>query len=416
MFPMPETVSLGQFGGLYPGSSDSVSIPRSPSSLHISPELERLIRDSSPTRLPTVPTAEDGILSTNETEATHQPGATEEPRAIEDSNETRASAGQRTRPQSTRSEEGESQDELRNQVNLDYAPDEEVFLNCLVDLKDTPDDYSNIYISDNTIQVLESNLYMSILRPDEFDYGVLKNNRVTGGMLFGPPGTGKTLLAQAVAKRCQLNMLCISPGNIFGSKWGDDERAIRAVFGLARKKHPCLMFIDEADGILGRRQENDQKYVRTMLSEFLREWDGAATDENRRRNPFVLLATNMPWDIDAAAVRRAPMRILIDVPTRDERIGILKILLKEEKLGDDVSIELLARLTRSFSGSDLKSLCVSAAMRCIQEQREEENDSHEGRRVLWRRNFEFALRYIKPSASDKFMSMRLAEFQRSIIV
>lgn len=253
-------------------------------------------------------------------------------------------------------------------------------------------------------------------RADQFDYGVLKDNRVTGGMLFGPPGTGKTLLAQAVAKKCRLNMLCISPGNIFGCHWGDDERAIRSAFGLARKLHPCLMFVDEADGILGRRQESDKKYVRTMLSEFLREWDGAATDTNRRRNPFVLLATNMPWDIDPAAVRRAPVRILIDVPTLKEREGILNIMLREEKLGSDVTTELIARLARSFSGSDLKSLCVSAAMRCVQQQKPDEQGVYEKKRVLERRHFDFALRYVKPSASDIFMSRKLVEFQRNTIL
>lgn len=232
---------------------------------------------------------------------------------------------------------------------------------------------------------------MSLVRRSEFKYGVLQRNRLTGAVVFSPPSTRKTLASQAVARKCRLNMLSISPGDIFHSCWGDDEKAIRAAFGLTRKLYPCIMFVDEANGILGKRREDDKKFVRSMLSEFLREWDGAA--EGRDRNPFVLLATNMPWDLDPAVLRRAPVRILIDVPSLEDRKGILRILLHDEKLAEGLTIDLIASLTRSFSGSDLKSLCVLAAMRCVQEQQPDENGKYPEERELCRRHFDCAFRY-----------------------
>lgn len=279
---------------------------------------------------------------------------------------------------------------------------------------EVPEDYSHVHINPDTIMALETNIHMSLARRSEFSYGVLQHNRLTGAVIFGPPGTGKTLLAQAVARKCRINMLSISSGDIFHKCWGDDEKAIRAAFGLARKLYPCIMFVDEADGILGKRREDDKKFVRSMLSEFLREWDGGAV-EGRDRNPFVLLATNMPWDLDAAALRRAPVRILIDAPSLEERKGILNVFLRDESLGGDITIDRLASSARGFTGSDLKNLCVSAAMKCVQDQEPDENGKYPEKRELCRKHFEFAFRNVKPSVSDIFMSRKLREFQRNTI-
>ncbi|KAL1840788.1 hypothetical protein VTJ49DRAFT_7743 [Mycothermus thermophilus] len=290
------------------------------------------------------------------------------------------------------------------------APDEKEFLKDVVNLEGTPDDYSNIYVARSTIDALESNLILSIQRASEFEYGVLRNNRVTGALLYGPPGTGKTLLAQAVAKKCNLNMLCISPSNIYSKWWGDDAKAIRGAFGLARKLHPCLMFVDEADGIMGKRKDLDQKFVRSMLSEFLREWDGAAEVEDRQKNPFILLASNAPWDIDSAALRRAPVRIPVPLPTEAERAGIFGVMLRDEQLAPNITIAGLAKATEAFSGSDIKTLCVAAATRCIQEQKPNHRGAYE-RRVLGRQHFVFALHYVKASTLDAEMAKKMEEFK-----
>lgn len=286
--------------------------------------------------------------------------------------------------------------------------------NALPIAENTPADYSHICVNQAALEVLESTLLLSVTRPDQYEYGVLKKNRVTGAILFGPPGTGKTLLVQAVARKCGLRLLSISASNILDSLWGSAEKNVRSIFRLARKMHPCLVFVDEADGILAKRRSDEKTtYLRTMLGEFLRHWDGAFGDEEKSRNPFVLLASNTPWDIDPAALRRAPVRIYLDLPTFEERKGILEIMLRDETLGPDVSIDMLARLTRSFSGSDIKNLCVSAATRCLQEQQQDEHGKYEEKRVLLKRHFDFALRFVKPTATDLTLMRKMAEFQRA---
>ncbi|KAK4159917.1 P-loop containing nucleoside triphosphate hydrolase protein, partial [Cladorrhinum sp. PSN259] len=167
--------------------------------------------------------------------------------------------------------------------------------------------------------------------------------------------------------------------------------------------------IDEADGILGRRNENDHKHLRAMLSELLREWDGVSLE--RQRNPFVLLATNMPWDLDPAILRWARVRILLYIPTQDQRIGILNVLLREETLEQDFSIKTLAWLTRAFTGSDLKFLCVSAALRSIEEQNWDKDGKYPEKRTLCKPHFGLALQNIKPSVADRFLLKRLADFK-----
>jgi SpoVK/Ycf46/Vps4 family AAA+-type ATPase len=208
--------------------------------------------------------------------------------------------------------------------------------------------------------------------------------------------------------------MSISPSIILDSTWGADEKNIRIAFNLSRKIHPCLIFVDEADGILARRKSEEKTtYMRTLLGEFLRHWDGASSDQEKRSNPFVLLASNTPWDIDPAALRRAPIRIYLDLPTLEERKSIFNIMLRDETLGPDISIDILARLTKYFSGSDIKNLCVSAATRCLQEQQPDENGKYEEKRVLLKRHFDFALRFVKPTGTDLTLARKMAEFQRA---
>lgn len=172
------------------------------------------------------------------------------------------------------------------------------------------------------------------------------------------------MLAKAVAKEAHVSFLPVS-GADFLSKWiGEDEKLVRAIFSIARKLDPCVIFIDEADSVFRQRTEDDSSWKRDLVSQFLLEWDGV---KGGAKGGFVLAATNRMSDIDAAVLRRLPRRIFVGVPTAAQREGILKIHLRDESLGHDVSLEELAKLTVSYSGSDLKSLCVSAAMAAVYE-------------------------------------------------
>ena len=151
--------------------------------------------------------------------------------------------------------------------------------------------------------------------------------------------------------------------DIYDMYVGEGEKNIKAIFTLAKKLAPCVIFIDEADALLGTRSSGNRNSHRELVNQFLREWDGM-TDFTA----FIMAATNRPFDMDEASLRRMPRRLLIDLPTEKDREEILRIHVKDEQLASDVSLTILASQTPMFSGSDLKNLCVAAALACVREE------------------------------------------------
>ncbi len=152
---------------------------------------------------------------------------------------------------------------------------------------------------------------------------------------------------------------------------GEGEKLVKAMFSLARKLKPCIVFIDEVDAILGSRDGgNNRTSHRDLINQFLREWDGM-----KEVTALIMVATNRPFDLDDAVVRRLPRRILVDLPTEKDREGILRILLKSEVLDAGVSLAKLAADTPLYSGSDLKHLVVTAAQACVRENYESANSA-----------------------------------------
>jgi len=152
---------------------------------------------------------------------------------------------------------------------------------------------------------------------------------------------------------------------------GEGEKLVKAVFSLARRLSPCVVFLDEIDALFGGRvSTHESGGHRGVINQFMQEMDGLKSSEDDR--VIVIGATNRPFDLDDAVLRRLPRRLLVDLPSEQERRGmsfchhkshrfpeiylpeILKILLRDERLAADVTIEVLAMRTDSFSGSDLK--------------------------------------------------------------
>jgi len=206
---------------------------------------------------------------------------------------------------------------------------------------------------------------LPLQRPELFRKGNL-TKPCKGILLFGPPGTGKTMLAKAVATESGANFISISMASI-GSKWfGEGEKYSRAVFTLASKISPCVIFIDEVDCILGRRENHgEHEAMRKIKNELMMMWDGLKTKQNER--VLVLAATNRPFDIDDAVLRRLPRRLLVDLPDMENRLKILKVILKNENLSPSVDLNEIAKLTEGYSGSDINSLCIAAAYQPIRE-------------------------------------------------
>jgi len=200
---------------------------------------------------------------------------------------------------------------------------------------------------------------LPLQRPELFSKGQLMKP-CKGILLFGPPGTGKTMLAKAVATEAGANFINISMSSI-ASKWfGEGEKYVKAVFSLASKISPSVIFVDEVDGMLGRRENpGEHEAMRKMKNEFMVNWDGLRTKVKER--VLVLAATNRPFDLDEAVVRRLPRRLMVNLPDAPNRKKILSVILAKEDLADDVDLEALANLTDGYSGSDLKNLCITAA-------------------------------------------------------
>lgn len=190
-----------------------------------------------------------------------------------------------------------------------------------------------------------------------------------GVLLFGPPGTGKTLLARAAAAECGASFLAIHPSTV-ASKWlGDGVRYMRAVFSLASKLSPCVLFIDEVDAMLSKRDsQREHEAHREIKNEFMAQWDGIRTGSSSSVDRVMVLgATNRPQDLDEAVLRRFSRRIFCDLPNRQARKQILDVILSGEAIAEGVSTTKIADNTEGFSGSDLRQLCTAAAMCGIRE-------------------------------------------------
>jgi len=180
-----------------------------------------------------------------------------------------------------------------------------------------------------------------------------------GVLLYGPPGTGKTLLAKAVATECRTTFFNISATSII-SKWrGDSEKLVRVLFELARHHAPSTIFIDEVDSLMSARGgEGEHEASRRMKTELLIQMDGLAKTDDL---VFVLAATNLPWELDVAMMRRLEKRILVPLPTTEARRKMFEKLLTGRGAGLDFS--RLASATEGYSGADVAQVAKEAAMR-----------------------------------------------------
>ncbi|MQL90414.1 hypothetical protein Taro_022999, partial [Colocasia esculenta] len=153
--------------------------------------------------------------------------------------------------------------------------------------------------------------------------------------------------------------------------FGEGEKYVKAVFSLASKIAPSVVFVDEVDSLLGRRENpGEHEAMRKMKNEFMVNWDGLRTKDKER--VLVLAATNRPFDLDEAVIRRLPRRLMVNLPDASNREKILRVILAKEELALDMDLEAVANMTDGYSGSDLKNLCVTAAHCPIREILEKE--------------------------------------------
>jgi ATPase family AAA domain-containing protein 1 len=171
---------------------------------------------------------------------------------------------------------------------------------------------------------------------------------------------GKTLIAKATAKEAEMLFINLDVAMLTDKWYGESQKLASAVFSLAAKIQPCIVFIDEIDSFLRSRNSTDHEATAMMKTQFMMLWDGLSTTPGS--TVIVMGATNRPQDLDKAILRRMPAQFHVGLPTDAQRLKILHLILDNENVAADVDLNRISKLTNGFSGSDLRELCRHAAV------------------------------------------------------
>jgi SpoVK/Ycf46/Vps4 family AAA+-type ATPase len=199
----------------------------------------------------------------------------------------------------------------------------------------------------------------------------------SGVLLYGPPGCGKTMLAKALARESGACFINLHISTLTEKWYGDSNKLVAAVFSLARKLQPTIVFIDEIDAVLGQRRSGEHEASGMVKAEFMTHWDGLASSTKQAGNQRICIlgATNRIQDIDEAILRRMPKKFPVSLPNSSQRRQIFGITLAETKLDKSSSedgrlafdMSALVRASAGMSGSDIKEACRDAAMVPVRE-------------------------------------------------
>lgn len=187
-----------------------------------------------------------------------------------------------------------------------------------------------------------------------------------GIILYGPPGTGKTLLAKAIAGEAGIPFLYASGSDFTEMYVGVGPKRVRELFSKARRQAPCIIFIDEIDAFGSRRGDGEHSEDRKTINALLTEMDGFSELDD----VIVIGATNRLEDLDSALTRPGRFTDKYCVPLPEsikERLEIIDLYIQDKKLGEDVSLERIAKETVGFSPAQIEALLNESAIISVQD-------------------------------------------------
>ena len=178
------------------------------------------------------------------------------------------------------------------------------------------------------------------------------------------------MLAKALAHESGATFINLHISTLTEKWYGDSNKLVNAVFSLARKLEPSIVFIDEIDAVLGTRRSGEHEASGMVKAEFMTHWDGLTSSNSAGESQRIMIlgATNRIQDIDEAILRRMPKKFSVSLPSAPQRLRILGLILKDTRIDKNkFDLEYLVRVTAGMSGSDIKEACRDAAMVPVRE-------------------------------------------------
>ncbi|MGC8609277.1 MAG: ATP-binding protein, partial [Thermoplasmata archaeon] len=194
------------------------------------------------------------------------------------------------------------------------------------------------------------------------------NVQFGGGMLlYGPPGTGKTFIVKAIANEVKARFISVNPSALYSQWFGLFEKNITKLFRAAYLLSPAIIFFDEIDTLVPKRDVSNSDVVKRGVSQLLNEVGGIGSQKNK--NIFIIAATNDPWEVDDAMMRpgRFDVKIYVPPPDYEARKKIFSLNLAKIKLVGRVDYDILANETDGYSGADIEFICKKAGQNVFME-------------------------------------------------
>ncbi|KAL6710893.1 mitochondrial dynamin GTPase Msp1 [Coniothyrium glycines] len=238
--------------------------------------------------------------------------------------------------------------------------------------EEIPITFDDIGGLDSIIEELKESVIYPLTMPHLYSHSSSLLSAPSGVLLYGPPGCGKTMLAKALAHESGACFINLHISTLTEKWYGDSNKLVNAVFSLARKLQPSIVFIDEIDAVLGQRRSGEHEASGMVKAEFMTHWDGLASSTSSGTTTpqriCILGATNRIQDIDEAILRRMPKKFPVALPNASQRHNIFSLILRGTKIDShNFDLDYLVRVSAGMSGSDIKEACRDAAMGPVRE-------------------------------------------------